>query len=82
MPQRIRVKLNSAGVRALLRSSGVQADLRSRAQRIAARAGDGHTVHTSQSAQRARAEVVTESFEAMMLEARDRNLTRAIGAGR
>lgn len=82
MAQRVRVKLNREGVRALLQSSEVQNDLARRARAIAAAAGPGHDVNVGKGAQRARAEVVTETFEAMAKEARDRNLTRSVDAGR
>ena len=80
--QRIRIKLNSGGVRTVLNSAGVRGDLARRARAIAAAAGDGHEVHVGSTGKRARAEVVTVSFDAMRREARDRNLTRAIGSGR
>ena len=82
MAERIRIKLNSAGVRALLKSGAMQAELRSRAQRIAGAAGEGHEVHVGTTGTRARAEVVTKTFEAMRNEAVHRNLTRAMGSGR
>jgi len=78
----VRIRLNSDGVRELLQSPEVQADLRARAERIAAAAGPGHVVETSVGSTRARAVVITSTFDAMLAEARDRNLTRAISAGR
>ena len=82
MPSQIRFKLNRAGVRALLRGPAVQADLRRRGNAIASAAGPGHRVDSEVGRNRARVEVVTETFEAMRKEARDRNLTRAFGHGR
>ncbi len=82
MPPRIRVKLNSDGVRTLLKSSAMQAILRGHAQRIAASAGPGHDVNVGTTGTRARAEVVTDTIEAMRAEAIDRNLSRAFGSGR
>jgi hypothetical protein len=82
MTERIEVKLNSAGVKALLKSPGIQADLRRRGNAIASAAGPGHRVDSEVGRNRARVEVVTETFEAMQREARDRNLTRAVDAGR
>lgn len=73
---------NSAGVRALLRSPGVQADLERRARAIAAEAGPGMEVSTEIGPNRARATVITETFEARYAEATDGALTRAIDAGR
>ena len=82
MAKDVRVKLNSSGVRALLKSEPVQRDLRSRAQRIAAAAGPGMEVEESVGASRARAAVVTATFEAKAAEARSGALTSALGAGR
>jgi hypothetical protein len=82
MAKDVRIKLNSASVRALLNAETVQRDLKDRAERIAAAAGPGMEVEESVGATRARAAVVTESFEAKAAEARTGALTRALGAGR
>lgn len=79
---RARIKLNRAGVRALLRDPKVEADLARRARAIAAAAGPGHQVDSSIGRNRARAAVITETVEAKLAEATDRDLTRAIDAGR
>lgn len=77
------IKLNSSGIRELLKSPGVVADLEDRASRIAAAAGAGmETAGATIGRNRARATVVTASYEAMLAEATDRALTRAIDAGR
>lgn len=78
----IKVKINSKGIEALLKSPGVKKDLERRAQAIADRAGPGHVVESEIGPRRARAAVVTASFEARRREAMNRNLTRAIDAGR
>jgi hypothetical protein len=80
---KIRVKLNSKGVRELLNSPEVQADLLERAERIRAAAGsdEDFVVHESTS-DRAGAVVVTASHEGRRAEAEDRVLTQAIDAGR
>lgn len=78
----LRIVLNHAGVRELLRSPEVQRDLERRAQNIAAAAGEGMEVSTERGATRARATVITATFEARYREATDRALTRAIDAGR
>lgn len=75
-------KRNSAGIRELLRSSGMEQNLRTRAERIAAAAGPGHEVDSRIGANRARASVVTATFEAMQDEATNHTLTRAVDAGR
>lgn len=81
----VRIQLNRAGVRQLLRSEEVQADLLRRAEQIAAAAGGeaaGFETSVVVGRNRARASVITATAEAMVAEARDRTLTRAIDAGR
>lgn len=75
--------LNHAGVAELLKGPEIQADLTARGQRIADAAGDGVEVEVPFVGQnRARVTVRTATFEAMVNEAEDRTLTRAIDAGR
>jgi hypothetical protein len=78
----VRVVLNRRNIRALLKSEAVRADLERRAENIAAAAGPGHIVDSQIGRNRARAAVITSTAEAMRAEATDRNLTRAIDAGR
>ena len=78
----VKIVLNRKGIGALLKSPEVQADLNARADRIARAAGEGHTVESTVGPQRARAAVITTTFDAMRAEAENRNLTRAIDAGR
>lgn len=78
----VRVKLNSAGVRALLRSTEVRNDLGRRADKIAAAAGDGMEAEVSVGSNRARAAVYTATFDAMRAEAEGRALSAALDAGR
>lgn len=82
MVQVIRVTLNPKGVEALLKSAEVQADLKRRADAIAAAAGPGMEARASVDKDRARAAVVTATFDAILAEAAHKNLTRAIDAGR
>jgi hypothetical protein len=49
---------------------------------IARAAGPGHKVTVEIGPNRARVEVVTDTIDAKLAEARSRNLTRAVGAGR
>lgn len=81
-----RIKFHPAAFRELLNSPGVVADIDRRAQAIAtaANAEGTHVVDsaTTRSGQRHRAAVITADFEAMRAEAKTRNLTRAIDAGR
>lgn len=78
----MRVKLNRTGVRQLLQSPEIQGDLTRRARAIATAAGPGFEVISGPGATRARAMVVTDTFDAMLAEARDRALSRSIDAGR
>jgi hypothetical protein len=77
-----KIKLNNKGIRDLLRSKEMVADLNQRAGRIAQAAGDGHSYEATAGRTRALASVWTTSAEAMRAEATERNLTRAIDAGR
>jgi len=77
-----RLVLNRSGVRELLRSPEVEADLTRRAENVAKAAGEGHEVDVTVGKNRVRASVRTESLKAMVNEARDRNLTRAIDRAR
>ena len=76
------IKLNHANMAALLRSEPVRADLKRRADRIAAAAGPGMVASSAQGKTRARASVVTVTYEARKAEATTRALTRALDAGR
>ena len=73
------IRVKSSAVRALLKSPAVRADLVRRAQLIAARAGDGFEVRSSEPRRRARAAVVATTAEAMRGEAKDGRLSRAMG---
>lgn len=77
-----RIELNHAAIADLLKSDEVLADLERRAVSIAAAAGPGHRVDSEVGKNRARAAVITDSFEARYLEATQRNLTSSIDAGR
>ena len=77
-----RLELNSEGIQALLKSPEVRADIERRARAIAGAAGPGHRVALDHTGKRARAAVITDTLEARLGEARHRNLTRAIDAGR
>ncbi|MDO8308565.1 MAG: hypothetical protein Q7V58_09470 [Actinomycetota bacterium] len=80
--EKVTVRLHRARVRELLKSPEVLADLTRRAEAIAAAAGEGCEVDSAVGRTRARASVRTATPEAVRAEARDKILTRAIGAGR
>jgi hypothetical protein len=74
-----RIVLNRAGVKALLRMPVWVED---RAKAIAEAAGPGNEAEVSVGPNRARAAVVTKTFDAMRDEATEHTLTRALDAGR
>lgn len=78
---RIRIELNSSAVDRLLRNDMLPL-LEEKATAMADAAGPGHEVHAASGRRRARASVVTATFEAKHAEATSRNLTRSIDAGR
>lgn len=78
----VKIKLHKQAVRALLRSNEVLTDLQKRATDIAVAAGPGMEVDTEIGRNRARASVRTATPEAVRAEAKDRDLTKAIDAGR
>lgn len=78
----VRIRLTRSGPRQVRQSAGVQADLARRAQAIAAAAGPGMEASARQGRTRARASVITTTYEAMRAEARGRRLTSSIDAGR
>ena len=80
----VRVKLNRKSVRQILQSEEVRADLERRAQAIADAAGGGEDFEVSSQVgkNRARASVITATYEARRAEAKDRTLSTAIEAGR
>lgn len=72
----------TGGFRKILRSGAALADVTRRANAMAAAAGEGVGVEVSTGANRVRATVATETWEAAEREATNKTLTRAIGAGR
>lgn len=82
MAKTVKVKIHPAAMRQLLTSPEVELDLLNRADNIALAAGPGMEVDSASGPSRARAMVWTGDIDAMLAEARDRVLTRAIDAGR
>ena len=82
MARKPKVKINSAGARAVLKSAGVQADLDARADRIAAAAGSGYEASTYPWRTRGRSSVITGNGAAMRDNSRNQTLLRAVNAGR
>ncbi|MGO2080280.1 hypothetical protein [Glutamicibacter arilaitensis] len=80
--KKTRIRFNYAGFNAVRRSEGVRADLEARAQRIAAAAGPGFETKSTLNPGRAGVLIFADTHEAMVAEAEDKALTRAIDAGR
>jgi len=77
----VRVEIDKRVIDGLLKETSLPL-LRDIAQDIEIAAGPGHRVDGQIGPNRARAAVITDSFEAKLAEATDHNLTRAIDAGR
>lgn len=78
----VRVVPNRAGARELLKSPELRRELERRAGKVATQAGPGHLYEVTQTGDRLRGMVWTATNRAKAREARDRNLTRALDAGR
>jgi hypothetical protein len=81
MAKTVRVKLNQKSLIGILRSKEMEAMLLGRAKRIATQAGPGNEPTSQVGRNRARAEVVTATPQAMAAEAKDRRLSSAVHAG-
>lgn len=83
---KVRIEINEAEVGRILRGEGeyggVRAELERRAQAIAAAAGEGMEASVEIGANRVHASVITATPDAMIAEAADRALSRALEAGR
>jgi arginine/ornithine N-succinyltransferase beta subunit len=78
----VKFKLTRGALREIRNSPEVIADLEARAGRIAAAAGEGVEVLPAEKGRnRARVAVITATFPAILAEAKDRTLTRALSAG-
>lgn len=73
---------NRRNLGGILRGQRVAAELERKANNILGAAGPGHEVDVTIGRVRARAAVITVTVDAMLSEATDRTLTRAIDAGR
>lgn len=75
------LKLNRKAVRDLLKDPGLEQHLLGEAEKIAARAGEGHVASSMIGKNRARASVITATPIAMRREAKRGNLSKAAGGG-
>lgn len=78
MSGKIRVELNSDGVRELLRSGEMMAACRDQAQSIANRAGAGYSVSTYTGTTRVNASVMTDTTEAIRDNLKNNTLLKAV----
>lgn len=78
MSAKVRIELNSDGVRELLRSPEMAAICREHAKAIAQRAGDGYAVTTYTGATRVNASVMTETAEAVRENLKNNTLLKAV----
>lgn len=78
---KIKVKLRSAGVRALLKSPEMQAACQAEADRIAQTAGEGYTTSAKRGKTRATVSVTPETFQAKRREAKTHALIKAVKGG-
>lgn len=78
---KVRIVLNSAGVRALLKSGEMEALLQSQAAAIAAKCGEGYASDTKQMSSRVIASAYTETEEAMQDNLDNNTLLRNLGGG-
>lgn len=86
----VKVRLNSAGMRALLRDPGVRAELTRRAERVLTAAKSGAAVETGAhrdsmhieqaTTDRAVVRVVADTDHSLVVEARTGNMARALDA--
>lgn len=75
---KVRVELNSEGVRELLQSPEIAAICQGQARAIAGRAGDGYSVTVYTGATRVNASVMTETPEAMRDNLKNNTLLKAV----
>jgi hypothetical protein len=75
------LKLNRKAVRDLLKDPGLERHLLGEAEKIAGRAGPGFVASSMTGKNRARASVITDTFEAMRSEAKHGTLSKAAGLG-
>lgn len=81
---KVRIKVNRKEIRRLLRGegeySGVREDLERRGRAVAEAAGPGMEVDTTVGRNRLRVSVRTATPEAVLAEAKDRTLSKAVDA--
>lgn len=81
MAKKMRVTLNSAGIRKLLRSDELLQECKDRAYQAQAKLGDGYSVNYRKGKVRANAEIVAESEEARRENSENNTLLKAVRNG-
>lgn len=79
---KVRIEVNRKGVSEILKDHRTEALCMEVAERVAATAGEGMEASSQIGARRARASVITATFEARLAEAQGRALSRAVESGR
>lgn len=75
---KVKIKLNSAGVRAVLKSEGMMSILEGEANRRASQLGSGYGVSTYVGRNRCNAEIRAETYEAKRDNLKHNTLLRAL----
>lgn len=78
MGKKVKVKLNSSGIRKLLRSDEVLQECKDYAYSARARLGDGYSVNYRKGKVRANAEIAAESPEAIRENLKKNTLLKAV----
>lgn len=78
MSGKIRIQLNSAGVREMLRSTQMQSIVSEHAEEIAKRCGDGYGVSAYRGKNRVNASVGAETAEAAAENMRNNTILKAV----
>lgn len=82
MADKVRVELNSAGIRELLRSPEMVEAVRSAAEKVAERAGAGYEADAQAGPNRAVARVTAATAEAYYSNLKNNTLLKALGGGK
>ena len=75
---KVKIQLNSKGVRQMLRSNEMMAICREHADAAAQRCGDGFSVNTHRGKKRVNAEVYAETFRAKRKNQKDNVILKAL----
>ena len=79
---KVKIKLNSAGVRQLLKSAPITGACENEARKIQQRAGEGFEVESRNYPERTGVAVVAATSEAIQKNYKDNTLLKAMGGGK